>query len=109
MRWLAVLAVLAAVGYFNPGRMETGFAFLFLALAFVGLDIHNQEKKLTAIESHGEQCREELRKGFDALELASAKTLLELASVASRLHSLEVEIELLRKHLLPDTHRPWDA
>lgn len=109
MRWLSIIAVMALLGYFDTDRMIIFFACVMLALGLIGNDTDNLEKKLTAIKDHSEQSRDAISRRFDAVDQMSAETLKEAEYIASRMRSLEAEIELLRKHLMPDNHRPWDA
>lgn len=109
MRWLTIIAVVALLGYFETDRMVIGVVCVLLSLGFIGYDIDALEKKLTAIKDHSEQIRDGISGRFDTLEQVGTKALKEVEYVASRMQSLEAEVELLREHLVPNRRRPWEA
>jgi hypothetical protein len=89
--------------------VDRAFFSLLTLLGFMWMDVDQQGKKLTAINDHSEQIRSDAKGRFDDLEQTGTKTLREVEYMASRMQSLEAELELLRKHLMPDNRRPWDA
>lgn len=109
MRWVFIFVVFILLNYFGANKIDQAIIYFAIALGYINVDIQDQGKKLTAIMDHSEQGQTDFERRFDAAERASTKTLREVESVASSLHTLEVEIALLRKHLVPDTRRPWDA
>jgi len=109
MRIAVALAIVALLIYVEASAVAQFGVLILLGLSYIHTDLQDQGKKLTAIEDHSEQSRIEIERDLGETQKMGAQMLREIASISSRLHSLEVETELLRKHLVPDTRRPWDA